>query len=192
MPASKKISITLFFGLMAALCMILFVLGTWWAGPSAFLGWTSYLGVAIVVLLASTAAVIEKRSKGGELEFRPALKVSFGVLVLAVISQTFFTWLLLNVIDPSFKQRLLPVLVANTEKAYRRFGSTEEQLRQTLDDIRTQAQWSLGRMISGMGFQLILCFLIALLIAATVKTKKRPTPKPIPGQESKPTPGQGL
>jgi hypothetical protein len=32
-------------------------------------------------------------------------------------------------------------------------------------------------MITGMGFQLILCFLIALLIAATVKTKKSAAPK---------------
>jgi len=170
-------SITLLFGLMAAFCMILFVLGTYLAGPIVFLGWASYLGVAIVVLLASTAAVIEKRSNRGALEFRPALKVSFGVLTLAVFSQTFFTWLLLNVIDPHFKQRLLPVLMANTESAYHRFGSTEEQLRQVLDDIRIHDQWSPGRMISGMGYQLILCFLIALLIAATVKTKKRATTK---------------
>jgi hypothetical protein len=177
MPVVKKMSVALLFGLIAAFCMLLFVLGTYWAGPAVFASWTSYLGAAIVVLLSSTAAVIEKRSKGGQLEFRPALKVSFGVLTLAVFSQTFFTWLLLNVIDPSFKQRLVPVLLANAESAYRKFGSTEEQLRLVLDDIRSQTQWSLGRMITGMGFQLILCFLIALLIAATVKTKKSAAPK---------------
>jgi hypothetical protein len=178
MAAVKKMSVTLLFGLMGALCMILFVLGTYWAGPVVFASWTSYLGAAIVVLLSSTAAVIEKRSKGGELEFRAALKVSFGVLTLAVLSQTFFTWLLMNFIDPHFKQQLVPVLLANAESAYRRFGSTEEQLRLVMDDIRAQAQWSLGRMISGMGFQFIICFLIALLIAATVKTKKSgPTKK---------------
>jgi hypothetical protein len=175
MPEVKKMSVTLLFGVMAALCMILFVLGTYLAGPIVFLSWTSYLGVAIVVLLAAVAPVIEKRAQGGVLEFRPALKISFGVLALAVLSQNFFTWLLMNVIDPHFKQRLTPVLLANTESTYRRFGSTDEQLRQVLDDIRTHDQWAAGRMLTGMSFSLILYFLIALLIAATVKAKKAGT-----------------
>ena len=47
--APKKITITLLFGLIGCLlrCMILFInLGTYWAGPQVFLGWTAYLGVS--------------------------------------------------------------------------------------------------------------------------------------------------
>jgi hypothetical protein len=178
MAEPKKIPVTLFFGLAAALCTILFVLGTYWAGPETFLSWISWLGTAIIVILASVATVIEKRAKAGLLDFRSSLKVAYGVLALGVLAQNLFTWLLLNVIDPQFRNRLIPVDLANTEKAYRRFGAPEDQLRQTLEGIRTQNQFSLGRMISGMGFLLVLYFLVALLIAASIRTKKGPMPSP--------------
>jgi hypothetical protein len=178
MIAAKKIPITLLFGLFAALCMILAVLGTYLAGPETFLSWIFWLGPAMAVIFSSAAAVIEKRSNNGVLDFRAALKTVYGVLVLAVVAQNFFTWLLLNVIDPHFRQLLIPIDLAKTERAYRRFGGSEEQLRQVLDEIRTQNQFSLGRMISGMGFLLVLYFIVALIVAVSVRTKKGVTPKP--------------
>lgn len=171
MPAVKKMSVTLLFGLIAALCMILFVFGTYLAGPIAFLGWGAWMGRAIVILLASVAAVVEKRARDGILDFRAALKVSYGVLVLGIVAEGLFVWLVLNVIDPHFYQRLIPVMLENTEKSKNLFKSADD-LRQALNDITTQNQFSLGRVISGTGFELVGFFLIALLIAATVKTKK--------------------
>ena len=79
MGASKKITITLLFGLIAALSMILIILGTYWAGPQAFLGNTGYLGYPLVILLAATAAALEKRANGGVIDFRPALKTAFKI-----------------------------------------------------------------------------------------------------------------
>jgi hypothetical protein len=177
MPANK-ISIPLLFGLIAAICSILFVLGTYLAGPSVFLGWLSYLGILIIVLIAAIAASAEKRARGGILDFRGALKVAYGTLALGVIGQNVFTWLLLNVIDPAFKQRLIPVVLANTEKAYRAIGAPQDQLQQALDNVRTEDQFSLGRFIQGMGFLLVIYFLVALLIAATIKSRRGPSPKP--------------
>jgi hypothetical protein len=174
MPAVKKMSVTLLFGVMAAVCMILFVLGTYLAGPIAFLGWGVWMGRAIVILLASVAAVVEKRARDGILDFRAALKVSYGVLVLGIVAEGLFVWLVLNVIDPHFYQRLIPVMLENIEKSKSLFKSADD-LRQALNDITTQNQFSLGRVISGTGFELVGFFLIALLIAATVKAKKAGT-----------------
>jgi hypothetical protein len=190
--AAKKLPITLLFGLSAALCMILVVLGTYLAGPETFLSWISWLGTAMAIILASAAAVIEKRSKNGVLDFRTALKTVYGVLALAVVAQNFFTWLLLNVIDPHFRQLLIPVDLAKTESAYRRFGASEDQLRQVLDGIRNQNQFSLGRMISGMGFLLVLYFLVALIIAASVRTKTGPPARPRRSQTDQPNGPQPL
>jgi hypothetical protein len=175
--AANKISLPLLFGLIAALCSILFVLGTYLAGPSVFLGWPSYLGILIIVLIAAIAATVEKRAKGGVLDFRGALKVAYGTLALGVIGQNFFTWLLLDVIDPAFKQRLIPVMLANTEKAYRAIGAPQDELQHALENVRSQDQFSLGRFIQGMGFLLVIYFLVALLIAVTIKSKKGPAPK---------------
>jgi hypothetical protein len=193
MKAAKKTPITLLFGLAAALCMILAVLGTYLAGPEAFLSWILWLGRAMAVILASAAVVIEKRSKNGILDFRGALKTAYGVLALAEAAHTFFAWLLLNVIDPHFRQLLIPVDLAKTESAYRRFGGSEEQLRQVLDGIRTQNQFSLGRMIAGMGFMLVLYFVIALLIAASARTKTGSPARPrVPEPTNQPNDPQPL
>lgn len=174
---TRKMPITLLFGLVAALCMICFVAGTWLAGPEAFNGSTVWLGRCIVLLIAAIAATMEKRARGGAIDFRSALKVAYGVLVLAILAQSLMIWLIPNVIDPHFNQRLIPVMLADAERRYRQFGGNDPQgLQAVLNDIRTNNQFSLGRVISGTGFQLVLFFIIALLIAVTVKLKKPPTP----------------
>ena len=175
--ATRKISITLLFGLVAALCMICFVTGTWLAGPEAFNGSTVWLGRCIVLLISAMAATIEKRSRGGVIDFRSALKVAYGVLVLAILAQGLMIWLIPNVIDPHFNQRLVPVMLNDAAKRYKQFGGNDPQgLQAVLNDIRTNNQFSIGRVLSGTGFQLVLFFIIALLIAVTVKLKKAPTP----------------
>ncbi len=175
MPA-KKISITLLFGLIAALCIIGFVCGTWLAGPAAFIGSTVWLGRCLVILLAAIAATVEKRARGGNIDFRSALKIAYGVLVMAIVAQSLMVWLIPTVFDPHFYQRLEPFLIANAEKS-RQFGATDDDVRAALADIRTNNQFSLGRVLSGTGFQLVLFFIIALLIAVTIKSKKGPSPE---------------
>jgi hypothetical protein len=176
MPA-KKISIPLLFGLIAALCMIGFVYGTWLAGPAAFIGSTIWLGRCIVILLAAVAVAVEKRARGGYIDFRSALKIAYGVLVMAILAQSLTVWLIPNVIDPHLSQRLVPILIAQAEES-RKFGATDDYVRAAVADVRTNNQFSLGRVISGTGFQLVLFFIIALLIAVTIKSKKGPSPKP--------------
>jgi hypothetical protein len=173
MAAPKKISTALLFGLIAAAVMILFVFGTYRAGARVFLSWTSYLGNLLIIGLAAVAGLTEKKAKGGILEFRPALKVCFAVLVLGLLGQFAFTWLLLNVIDPHFKATLFPVVAENTERTYRMFNVPEDQIQRALEAAKAEDPFTFGRMLSGLGFVIILHFLIALVIAATVKSKKQ-------------------
>jgi hypothetical protein len=174
--AAKKIPILLLFGLIASGVMILFIIGAWLAGPEAYLGRPIWLGRSLVILLAAIATAIEKRTRGGILDFQSALKIAFGVMVIAIIAQTIIYWLIPNVIDPHFYQRLVPVMLEKTQRGYREFGAPEDQTRLALDDIRTHNQFSLGRMIQGTGPLLLLFGIIAILIAVTVKSKKGPTP----------------
>jgi thiosulfate reductase cytochrome b subunit len=174
----KKISIPLLFGLIAAGIMVLVVIGTWLAGPEAFLGWQVWLGKSLVILLAAVAATAEKKARGGVLDFRSALRVAFGVMVMGIVAANLLVWLIVNVIDPHFYQRLLPVILQNAEQSYRRFGAPPDQIREQLEYIRTHNQFTAGSIIFGMGRDLLLFGIIAILIAVTVKTKKGPTPAP--------------
>lgn len=165
----KKNSILLIFGSIAAVCLIIFEIATWRSGPEAFIGWTIWLGRSLVLLLAAIAAIVEKRAQGGAIGFRAALKVTYGVLVMGLIAENLFVWLIPSILDPAFNQRLVPLLVARATHVY-----TGEQLRQVLDDIRTNNQFSLSRVLSGTAIELVPYFIIAALIAASVKT---PTPR---------------
>ena len=177
MGAPKKITITLLFGLIAAGCMILFTLGMYWSGPQVFLGQTAYLFHIVLILLAAVTAVLEKRAHGGVLDFRAALKACFAVMVMGLAVQYLFTWLLLNVFDPAFRKALLPVVHDNMVKAYRRFGASDNDIQQAVDAEKGQDPFTFGRMFTGLGFNIIIYFLIALLIAATVRTKIAPLPR---------------
>jgi hypothetical protein len=177
MPA-RKISILLLFGLTASIIMILDVVGTWLAGPDAFTGWPVWLGRSLVILLAAIAAAVEKRARGGILDFQSALKVAFGVMVMGIIAQSLMSWLIPTVIDPHFQQRLVPVLLEKAQRSYHEFGVPEDQIRPALDDIRTNNQYSFGRVIQGTGPVLLIFGIIAILIAFTVKSKKGPSPTP--------------
>jgi hypothetical protein len=176
--AAKKISIPLLFGLIATAVTIVVILGTWLAGPDAFVGSAPWLGRCVVILIAAVAATVEKRARGGEIDFRSALRVAYGVMVMAIITESLLVWLITNVIDPHFYQRLVPVIAGRTEKSYRQFGASDDIIRAALDDIRNNNQFSVGRMIIGTGRNLLIFGVIAILIAVTVKSKKGPTPKP--------------
>jgi hypothetical protein len=176
--AARKISILPLFGLIASGVMTLVIFGAWLAGPAAYIGWPLWLGRSLVILLAAIAAAAEKRARNGILDFQSALRIAFGVIVMAIVAQTVFYWLIPTVIDPHFYQRLVPVILEKTQRDYRAIGFPEDQIRSVLDDIRTHNQFSFGRMIQGTGPLLLLFGIIAILIAVTVRSKVGPPPKP--------------
>jgi ABC-type multidrug transport system fused ATPase/permease subunit len=172
MAEHRKISVSLLFGLIAAGSMILFILGTYWAGPKVFIGEIAYLGYAILIGLAAAAALAQKKINGGWLGFQQAIRICFIVLVLGLVARTLFPWLLVNVIDPHFKQLLLPEIAVRTEAVYRRFGMPEDQIRRALEAEKAENPFALGSMLMGFALACIVHFFIALLIAAVVKRKK--------------------
>lgn len=172
--APKKISIAFLFGLIAAGCMILFILATYWAGPKVFVGEIAFLSYAIVIGLGAAAALVQKRANGGWLPFQAAVKTCFTVFVLGLGVRTLFPWLLVNVIDPHFKQLLLPEILARAEKSYRMLGVPEDMIRQQMEAEKVQDPFPLGSMLLGLALAYIVHFFIALLIAAIVKRKKEP------------------
>jgi uncharacterized protein DUF4199 len=170
--ARKKISIAFLFGLIAAAAVALFILCLYFAGPKAFVGSVAFLSYIIVIVLAAAAALVQKKANGGWLPFQEAVKVCFTVFALGLAARTLFPWLLVNFIDPHFKQLLLPEILAGAERSYRSLGVPEDQIRQQLETIRTQENFALGTLMMGLAFSYIVFFFVALLIAAIIKRKE--------------------
>jgi hypothetical protein len=168
----KKLSVAAFYGIIAGLFLILFTTGTYLAGVAAYLGWIVYLGYAVLIGLAAAATLAAKKRNGGYLEFQVALKTCFTVIVIGLVAQTLFIWLLLNVIDLHFHQVVWQAVIKNAEAAYRRFGMTDDQVDKMIVEVRDKDPFTLGRMLTGLAFYFIIYFIISLLIAAVVRKKK--------------------
>jgi hypothetical protein len=171
MAEPKKIPVTLFFGLAAALCMILFTIGSYKGGPKLFIGDIVFLMYLFPFVLAIVAAVVEKKQCQGYLDFRSALKICFGVIVLALAVQAVFTWTLVHMIDPAFDRALRPAVLEQTETTYRRFGMPEDEIRRNLVALKDTDPFDPGGILLGLARNYIVGFLISLLLAFILKKK---------------------
>lgn len=172
MTAGKKISIPVVFGGLASVGMILFTFGTYRGGTETFLGSTVYLMYLIPIACGIIAAILQRSRDGGFLEFRPALRIIFGIMVVAMALQMLFTWLLVHVIDPRFGRELAPVVLAKMEAAWRRFGMPEDDIAKNIAGARGEDNFGFGNMLFGLARDYVIGFLISLLLAALVKRKK--------------------
>jgi small-conductance mechanosensitive channel len=171
MTEKKKVSIPLLYGAIAGGVMILFTLGTWWGGPETFVGPAGYWKYALLAVIAALAGLAAKRQNGGFLGFRPALRACFGTMVIGMAVQTLFAWLLLT-IDTGFKQRLMPVVIAQTEATYRHLKFPEEDIAKMVAEVKAGDPFSFGSMLVGLARIYIVLFLVALLMAAIIGQKK--------------------
>lgn len=174
--AGRRISIPLLYGLIAAGAEIVFILITYWAGPKAFVGGVAFLGYVIAIVVAAAAALAQKKANGGVIGFREAVQASFIVFVLGLVMRVLFPWLLVNYIDPHFRERLIPEIAAQAEKSYRTFGVPEDRIQEQVDNLKREP-FPLWSMLTGLAWSYIVFFFISLLIAAIVRRKPGPGTK---------------
>lgn len=172
MTQQKPIPVIWLYGGIATLGMIVVTLCSYKAGPVTFLRPGGELMYLIPLACGAIAALVRRHRQGGYLEFRNALRIIFGILVLAVALQGLFTWLLVNVIDPHFGDALRPVWLANTEAAYRRFGMPDDEVKRNIESLKGTNPFSFGSVMLGLARVYVLGFLISLILAAITKRKK--------------------
>jgi hypothetical protein len=170
--APEKRPVRVIYGLITGLIMILFTTLLYLGGVKSFIGGVAYLGYIIMIGLAATAALVQKKANGGYLEFAEAVKICFTVFVIALIAQTLFTWLLLNVIDTHFKMVLKEAVIKKMQEVYTQFGISQDKIDKGIAEEQTIDHYSLKEMSMGFAFSCIVHFIIALVIAAIVKKKK--------------------
>jgi len=170
-PAKKR-SPLLSYGAIAAVVMILFTLATWKGGPAAFIGRAGYLKFILVIGIAGMAGLAARKQNAGYIEFRPALRVCFGVMVIGMAVQTIFAWLLLA-IDTKFKAQLIPLLIDQMEAANRAIKVPEDEIARNTAAIKNSDPFSFGRMLAGLAWIYIILFLVSLGLAAVIGQRKK-------------------
>ncbi len=165
------IPVTLLYGSIASLCIILFLIGIWQGGISTFLGGVAYLMYLIPIAFAIAGGVAAKKRGKGFIGFRATLRVCFGIIVLTLAVQMLFIWILVHSIDPQFGRDLIPAAQAKTEATYRHFGMSEDEISANKEAVKGTDPFSFGSMSGGLAKLYIVAFPVAALMAALIKRK---------------------
>lgn len=159
------------YGVLAGLGICLLSLVLYLSGLDAFLkyAWFNYL---ILIIFGVIAGLAQKKAHGGILEFADALKVVFGTMVLALLIQMVFNYILLNLVDVSFAEALKQASIDKGEEIMRKFGAPSEEIDSYLDKAAKDNPNSFKNMFFGFAIWSIVAFLVALIISAIIKRNK--------------------
>src|SRR5262249_34751936 len=136
----------------------------------------AYIGYVLIIGLAVLAVQKQKKLNGGYLEFREALRIAFTVLVLAMLAQSLFSYILFNFIDKDFKNAVTQSTLERTEQWLKKMGMPEDQINRAMEEERGKDQFSPARISLGFAVSCIFQFIVALIIAAFTRKKNPEAP----------------
>ena len=134
----------------------------------------------LLILIASIIFVVVRgigyrKSRGGFLGFGDAWKHGFISFAVSAVLGTLFSFVLYTVIDPDLGDRLTEVSVENAMNMASSFGAPEESLNQVEADTRERMadQFSAGGIMKGLGINLIVVAVIALITGLIVRKQEK-------------------
>jgi Protein of unknown function (DUF4199) len=169
---TKKTNFLAQYGIMAALASILFFVILYLGGTAFFGSPAAFLSYVIPIGFAVFACIKAKKENGGFLEFREALKISFGIMVLCAFATSLLSYILFNFIDPGFKESMLQLTIENTQKIMAKFNTPQDVIDKQVQGMLSKDLFSLGSITQSFVFGCVFWFVIALIVAAIMKKKK--------------------
>ncbi|HMO32184.1 MAG TPA: DUF4199 domain-containing protein [Lacibacter sp.] len=166
-PANYLLQYGLISGAAGIVTYLVLYLGgaEWMTSPAAFA--TSLVPIIFAVL----GVLAVRKSNGGFIDFGDALKNSFGIFVIGGLMVTLFSYLLINFIDPDFKQAMQQASMEMTEKMLKRFNLPQDQIDKAVEEATKKDNFSIGNVLLGFAFTCFLWFLFSLIIALILKKK---------------------
>jgi len=168
---ASKTNYSVNFGLLAGLIVCIILLLQYLGGIDMYL---SPVGSLIYVLMITMAIIagLKQRRTDGFLEFKDALKITFGVFALAMLLHTLFTFILFNYIDIPFKQAVSQEVMDKTEQMMKKFGMNDSKIDEAMEIERNSDQFAFGRVMMGYAISCIVAFIICLIISVSIKKPK--------------------
>lgn len=161
----------LVYGLLTGLLICVFSVVLYIAGAEAFFdyGWVNYL---ILIIVPTVGAILTRKANDGYLPFSKALKTVFGIMVVALLMQVIFNYVLLNFVDESFSQAVSQLALDKSEAMMKRFNMPQDDIDKAMDEAMKNNTNSLKNLLLGFAIWCIPSFLISMIIAAIVKRNK--------------------
>jgi hypothetical protein len=173
-PAEEnKSNLILKFGMFSALASVLVFVVIYIGGVAWFSSPLAWLSYVVPIVFCVIACITAKKSNEGYLEFKEALKICFGILVLTGLASSIVSYVLFNYIDVAFADSLKQLSIEKTQEIMEKFKVPAEETEKAINTIANKNIFALGEIIKGFTLGCIGYFIEALIIAAIIK-KKRP------------------
>lgn len=136
---------------------------------------TGGIGFVLMIALSSYFAVLLRRVAGGFWSFSQALKGIFTFLAISVIISSLGS-AIFGLVNPEPQQVVFDKTINFTIETMESVGADEDlidkqvaDLEKTRDEMRS---FSIGQTLKGLGVNLIMFFVLALIYAAVLKREK--------------------
>jgi hypothetical protein len=161
----------LIYGVIAglAICVLSIILYLMGSGPFLSYAWFNYI---ILIVIAVLAGLAKRKANNGYLPFAEALKTVFGTMVLAMLIQTIFNYVLFNYIDVSFGEAMKQASIDKAEEMMQSLNVPQDTIDKEIDKASKENPNSLVNLFMGFGIFAIISFIISLIIAAIIKRNK--------------------
>ena len=171
-PIVKKNALN--YGLMIAGINILYYLVGYIAYKELFVNWAGGLILLVTMIVINIIAVNScKKEMGGYISFKDGFTAFFLTWLGASLIGTIFNIVLFSVVDPEFGREIQEMIIRSTIQMLENFNTPQEQVDQTLEQLKGQNQFSLPNQVRGFLTNLIVGAIIGLIVAAVMK-KDRP------------------
>ncbi|GAA4900483.1 DUF4199 domain-containing protein [Flaviramulus aquimarinus] len=127
-----------------------------------------FIMIAIIVLGIISVAKI-KQVQNGFASFKQAFTAYFITVLIGLLISTFVSYLLFNFIDPEASEILKEKTIEKTVEMMEGFNSSSDVIAETVEQIESQNQYSLGNIAKGLAGYLVFFSVIGLIVAAAMK-----------------------
>ena len=99
------------------------------------------------------------KSKGaleGFISFKQSFSAYFLTIFLGILISTAVSYIIFNFIDPAAADVLKEKTIETTVSMMEGFGAPAESIKETVDQMEAQNTFSIGNLLKGLAFQLVL------------------------------------
>lgn len=170
-PIIKKHAIK--FGVISALIGIVYSIIAYVFDETLFVNW--WFGIAIIVVslvILGISISSVKKEQGGFISFKEAFSTFVITWVISAVLSTSFNFILFNLIDPDFQERITELTIEKTAGFMERMGTPEETIDEAIKGIEEQDNYSIGGLLRGFVYSTLFMSVIGLIYAAVMKKNK--------------------
>ncbi len=137
--------------------------------------WYGIFILIAIIVFGIISVAKTKQNQDGYASFKESFTSYFITVLIGLLVSTVVSYLLFNFIDPDAAEVLKEKTIEKTVEMLEGFNTPNEVIAESVEQIESQNQYSLGNIFKGLAGYLVLFSIIGLIVAAAMKKSKPDT-----------------